>query len=149
MFFAALGIFDGFTRLLGGHLIITFPYTVRTTLAGLVGIRKSLTEAAMNLGATERQAFWDITFPLARTGIVAGSVFAFAFSMDDVAVSFFLTSPDTYTLPVAMISMMRTNFDLTIAAAAVILMIFTFCLILILDWVIGLDKLIGKGVYRS
>ena len=48
-----------------------------------------------------------------------------------------------------MISMMRTNFDLTIAAAAVILMIFTFCLILILDWVIGLDKLIGTGVYRS
>jgi len=149
MFFATMGIFHGFTRLLAGHLIITFPYTVRTTLAGLVGIRKSLTEAAMNLGATERQAFWDITFPLARTGIVAGSVFAFAFSMDDVAVSFFLTSPDTYTLPVAMISMMRTNFDLTIAAAAVILMIFTFCLILILDWVIGLDKLIGKGVYRS
>ena len=52
MFFAALGIFDGFTRLLGGHLIITFPYTVRTTLAGLVGIRKSLTEAAMNLGTS-------------------------------------------------------------------------------------------------
>ena len=48
-----------------------------------------------------------------------------------------------------MISMMRTNFDLTIAAAAVILMIFTFGLILILDWVIGLDKLIGRGVYRS
>ena len=39
--------------------------------------------------------------------------------------------------------------NLTIAAAAVVLMIFTFCLILILDWVIGLDKLIGKGVYRS
>ena len=149
MFFAALGIFDGFTRLLGGHLIITFPYTVRTTLAGLVGIRKSLTEAAMNLGATEGQAFWDVTFPLARTGIVAGSVFAFAFSMDDVAVSLFLTSPQTYTLPVAMISMMRTNFDLTIAAAAVVLMVFTFCLIIILDWVIGLDKIIGKGVYRS
>ncbi|WP_292527348.1 ABC transporter permease [Mesorhizobium sp.] len=149
LFFAMVGIFDGFTRLLGGHIIITFPYTVRTTLAGLVGIRKTLTEAAMSLGANERQAFWDVTFPLARTGIVAGAVFAFAFSMDDVAVSLFLTSPDSYTLPVAMVSMMRTNFDLTIAAAAVVLMIFTFALILVLDRTIGLDRLIGKGVFRS
>jgi putative spermidine/putrescine transport system permease protein len=149
LFFALIGVFDGFTRLLGGHIIITFPYTVRTTLAGLVGIRKNLTEAALSLGANERQAFWDVTFPLARTGIVAGAVFAFAFSMDDVAVSLFLTSPDTYTLPVAMVSMMRTNFDLTIAAAAVVLMVFTLLLILALDWFIGLDRLIGKGIFRS
>jgi putative spermidine/putrescine transport system permease protein len=149
LFFALIGVFDGFTRLLGAHIIITFPYTVRTTLAGLVGIRKTLTEAAMSLGANEVQAFWDVTFPLARTGMVAGAVFAFAFSMDDVAVSLFLTSPDTYTLPVAMVSMMRTNFDLTIAAAAVVLMVFTFALILVLDWVIGLERLIGKGVFRS
>lgn len=149
LFFALIGVFDGFARLLGGHIIITFPYTVRTTLAGLVGIRKTLTEAAMSLGANERQAFWDVTFPLARTGMVAGAVFAFAFSMDDVAVSLFLTSPDTYTLPVAMVSMMRTNFDLTIAAAAVVLMVFTVGLIVALDWIVGLDRLIGKGVFRS
>ena len=42
-----------------------------------------------------------------------------------------------------------TDLAVASAAAAVILMIFTFCLILILDWVIGLDKLIGKGVYKS
>ena len=75
----------------------------------------------MSLGANERQAFWDVTFPLARTGIVAGAIFAFAFSMDDVVISLFLSDPTTYTLPVALISMMRANFDLTIAAAAVML----------------------------
>ena len=149
LFFALFGIFEGYPRLLAGHILITFPYTVRTTLAGLVGIRKTLTEAAMMLGATERQAFWDVTFPLARTGIVAGAVFAFAFSMDDVAVSLFLTSPDTYTLPVAMVSMMRTNFDLTIAAASVVLMLLTIGLILVLEWVIGLERVIGGGVFKS
>ncbi len=149
LFFALIGVFHGYTRLLAGHIIITFPYTVRTTLAGLTGIRRSLTEAAMSLGANERQAFWDVTFPLARTGMVAGAVFAFAFSMDDVAVSLFLTSPDTYTLPVAMVSMMRTNFDLTIAAASVILMLFTVGLIIVLDWIVGLERVIGGGVYRS
>ena len=149
LFFALIGVFQGYPRLLAGHIIITFPYTVRTTLAGLTGIRRTLTEAAMTLGANERQAFWDVTFPLARTGMVAGAVFAFAFSMDDVAVSLFLTSPTTYTLPVAMVSMMRTNFDLTIAAASVVLMLFTIGLIIILDWIVGLERLIGGGVYRS
>ncbi len=149
LFFALIGVFQGYPRLLAGHIIITFPYAVRTTLAGLTGIRRNLTEAAMTLGATERQAFWDVTFPLARTGMVAGAVFAFAFSMDDVAVSLFLTSPNTYTLPVAMVSMMRTNFDLTIAAASVILMLFTIGLIIVLDLFVGLERVIGGGVYRS
>jgi len=149
LFFALIGVFDGFWRLLGGHIIITIPYTVRTTLAGLVGIRKTLTEAALILGANERQAFRDITLPLARTGIVAGGIFAFAFSMDEVAMSMFLTSPESYTLPVAMVSMMRTQFDLTIAAAAVLLMVLTIALILLLDWVLGIDKVLGQGMYRN
>ncbi len=149
LFFAMLGIFDGFPRLMGGHIIITIPYSVRTTLAGLVGIRKTMTEAALSLGANERQAFWEITFPLAKTGIVAGAVFAFAFSMDDVAVSMFLTDPKAYTLPVAMISSMRANFDMTISAAAVLLVVMTLVLLFVLDRVVGLDKLIGQGVYRA
>jgi len=149
LFFSLIGVFDGFIRLLGGHIIITFPYSVRTTLAGLAGIRKNLTEAAMSLGANERRAFWDVTFPLARTGMIAGIVLAFAFSMDDVAVSLFLTSPDTYTLPVAMVSMMRTKFDLTIAAGAVVLMLFTLGTVLILDRVVGLNRLIGENMFKS
>ncbi len=149
MFFALMGIFDGFTRLLAGHVIITMPYTIRATLAGLTGIRPSLREAALTLGANERQAFWDITFPLAKTGIIAGCVFAFATSLDDVAVSLFLYDPDSYTLPIALISYMRASFDFTIAAAAVFLMGITLVLIVVLDKVVGLDKIIGQGIYRS
>lgn len=148
MFLGVLGITDGFLRLLAGHVLITVPYTLRATLAGLTGIRPSLREAAMTLGANERQAFWDITFPLAKTGISAGCVFAFASSLDDVAVSMFLYDPDSYTLPIALISHMRANFDLSVAAAAVFLAGLTFALILVLDRVIGLDKVMGQGIYR-
>ena len=149
MFFSMMGVHDGFLRLLGGHVIVTLPYTIRTTLAGLVGIRPSLLEAALTLGANERQAFWGITFPLAKTGIVAGAVFAFAFSLDDVAISIFLSDTSSYTLPVALISMMRANFDLTIAAASVLLTGFTLILIVVLDRIVGLDQIIGQGIYRA
>ena len=149
LFLAHLGLVDGFMRLLCGHIIITAPYTIRATLAGLTGIDKSLTEAALILGATERRAFWDVTFPLARTSIVSGAIFAFAVSMDDVAVSIMLTDAHTYTLPVALISSMRANFDLTIAAASVMLMLVTLGLIVILEKFVGLNRVIGQGVFRS
>ena len=148
LFLAQLGLINGFARLLAGHIIITVPYTIRATLAGLSGIDRSLTEAALILGATERRAFWDVTFPLARTGIVSGAIFAFAVSLDDVAVSIMLTDAHTYTLPVALISNMRANFDLSIAAASVLLMLVTLALILVLEKSVGLNRVIGQGVFR-
>ncbi len=146
---AFLGLHNGFARLLAGHVIITLPYMIRTTVAGLTGISPSLREAAFALGANERQAFWDITFPLAKTGIVAGCIFAFATSLDDVAVSLFLYDPDSMTLPVALLTYMRSKFDLSVAAAAVFLASITAVLVFVLDRWVGLDKVMGQGVYRA
>jgi putative spermidine/putrescine transport system permease protein len=143
------GVLNGFVRLLFGHVIITLPYTVRATLASLAGRDKRLVEAALVLGATEAQAFRTITLPLIRTGIVTGAIFAFAVSLDDVAVSTFLTDPTTYTLPVALVSAMRASFDLTIAAAAVLLMALTALLMFVLDRAVGFDRLIGQGMFRT
>jgi putative spermidine/putrescine transport system permease protein len=149
LFLSKLGVFEGFVRLLCGHVIITLPYTIRATLASLAGRDRTLNEAALILGATERQAFWSITVPLIRTGIVTGGIFAFAVSLDDVAVSTFLTDATTYTLPVALVANMRASFDLTIAAAAVMLMGVTALLIVVLDRAVGFNRLIGQGLFRS
>ncbi len=149
IFFSYLGVFDGFVRLIGGHVIITLPYTIRTTLASLVGIKRNLTEAALSLGATDRQAFWSITFPLAKTGIVAGAIFALSISLDDLALSLFLVDPFSTTLPVALLTSMRVRFNLTIAAASGFLVFVTAGLVLLLDRLVGLDKLIGTGIYRA
>lgn len=149
MFFSVFSPLPAFPRLLAGHLIVTIPYTVRMTLIGLTGISESLREAALSLGANERQAFFTITLPLAKNGIAAGAIFAFAFSMDDVAVSLFLSDFNTYTLPVALVGLMRAKFDLTIAAAAVVLMGLTVVLLFVLDRVLGLERAIGQGIYRA
>jgi putative spermidine/putrescine transport system permease protein len=149
MFFSIFNPLPAFPKLLAGHLIVTIPYTIRMTLIGLTGISESLREAALSLGANERQAFFTITLPLAKNGIAAGAIFAFAFSMDDVAVSLFLSDFNTYTLPVALVGLMRAKFDLTIAAAAVVLMGLTVVLLFVLDRVLGLERAIGQGIYRA
>lgn len=143
------GIYDGFLRLLAGHVIVTLPYTIRTALATLAGIRRSYLEAAMSLGATERQVFWDVVLPLAKTGVFAGAVFSFSLSLDEVTLSLFLVDPDAYTLPVALLSTMRDNFNLTVAAASVVLMFFTAALMIVLDRIVGLDKLTGVRIYAA
>jgi putative spermidine/putrescine transport system permease protein len=149
IFYARAGVENTFLRLLGGHVLITFPYAIRTVLAALGGIRPSLVEVAQSLGASRTRAFWTVTFPLARTGIAAGAIFAFVFSLDDVAVSIFLSDPDRYTLPVALVSMLHANFDLTIAAVAVLIMSTSIALMLLLDWVAGLDRIVGSGYYKT
>lgn len=146
MFFSVFNVLPPFPRLLIGHVLITTPYTIRMTLIALMNINRSLREAALSLGANERQAFFTVTLPLAKSGIAAGAIFAFAFSMDDVAISLFLSDFKTYTFPVALLGLMRANFDLTIAAAAVVLMGLTIVLLVVLDRVLGLERAMGHSI---
>jgi len=146
---SAIHIFDAFTRLIMGHVIITIPFTIRAALASLVGIRKSIVEAAMSLGASPWRAFLDVTLPLAKTGIIAGGLLAFVLSFDEVAVSLFLSDAFTQTLPIALVAEMRTNLNLTVAAISTVFAAMTVLIVIFLDRVTGLDNVIGKGLYSG
>ena len=148
-FATALHVFDAFTRLVMGHVVITIPFTVRATLASLVGIPRSLSEAAVSLGATPWRAFLDVTLPLARTGIIAGALMAFVLSFDEVAVSIFLTDAYTQTLPIALVAEMRANLNLTVAAISTVFAAMAVVIVFFLDRAVGLDNVIGKGMYRG
>jgi putative spermidine/putrescine transport system permease protein len=148
-FASAIHVFDAFTRLVMGHVVITIPFTVRATLASLVGIPRTLGEAAVSLGATPWRAFVDITLPLARTGIIAGGLMAFVLSFDEVAVSIFLTDAFTQTLLIALVAEMRANLNLTVAAISTVLATLAVIIVFILDRAAGLDNVIGRGMYRG
>jgi putative spermidine/putrescine transport system permease protein len=148
-FASAIQVFDPFTRLIMGHVVITIPFTVRATLASLVGIKRSLVEAAISLGAPPWRAFLDVTLPLARTGIVAGALMAFVLSFDEVAVSLFLSDAFTQTLPIALVAEMRANLNLTVAAVSTVFAAVTILIVFFLDRAIGLDRVIGEGIYRG
>lgn len=143
LFFARLGLLGGLPMLCAGHVLITLPYTIRVSLAGLIGVPKAVKEAALILGANEWRAFWTVSLPLAKSSILAAAIFSFVFSMDDVAISLFLSSVTTYTLPVAMVGMMRSHFDLSIAAAAVFLMVLMAVLMMIVDRILGVNKIVA------
>lgn len=149
LFFSSVGYYDGKLRLILAHVLISLPFSLRILYAALQGIPHSLTEAALSLGANERQSFADITLPLARSGIISSFLFSLALSLDEVAVSIFLVDPKTTTLPITLLANMRNQFDLTIAAASGVLIMFTLVVIFVADRLVGLNRVVGQGVHEE
>ena len=112
------------------HVVLALPLVVVTVGTSLRGVDRTLELAAQSLGAGPLRTFWRVTFPLIRPGIVAGALFAFITSWDEVVVAIFQTSPLFRTLPVVMWSQVRSQVDPTIAAAASMLTVLTAAVLL-------------------
>ena len=58
--------------------VMSFPLLVRTARVAIEAVNPRLEHVARTLGAGPWRVFWTITLPLARRGVIAGAVFAFA-----------------------------------------------------------------------
>jgi putative spermidine/putrescine transport system permease protein len=141
--FAGLGIRDIGLRLVGAHVLITFPYLVRTIIASLARIDTMLEEAARTLGASPWRTFRHVTLPLVMPGVIAGMLFAFIVSFDNVSVSLFLTTARTNTLPLAILNYVEYNFDPSIAAISTMLITLSLAAAILLERMVGLRRVLG------
>lgn len=112
------------------HVVLALPLVVVTVGTSLRAVDRTLELAAQNLGAGPIRTFWRVTFPLIRPGIVAGALFAFITSWDEVVVAIFMTNTLFRTLPVVMWSQVRSQVDPTIAASATMLTLLTAAILL-------------------
>ena len=141
--FATLGLRDVGLRLVGAHVLITFPYLVRTIIASLTRLDPMLEEAARTLGAAPWRTFLLITLPLIRPGIIAGVLFALIVSFDNVSLSLFLASARMNTLPLAILSYVEFNYDPSIAAISTMLIAVSLAAAVLLERVVGLRRVVG------
>jgi putative spermidine/putrescine transport system permease protein len=111
---------------------LTVPFVLINVLASLATLDSNLELAASNLGASRWHTFRRVTLPIILPGVLAGGLFAFIQSWDEVVVSLFLTTATFRTLPVQMWGQVRTQVDPTIAAVATTLFVVTTGLILII-----------------
>ncbi len=142
-FYNLIGFTANFWNVTIGHIIITFPYVIRTVSVALARYDPALDEAASSLGARPWQVFYRVTLPLIRPGLFAGALFAFTMSFDDFTVTIFLIGTDTHTLPVAIYQYMEWNVDSTVAAVSALLVGLSVALMLIIERFVGLDRFIG------
>ena len=93
-----------FWTLLIAHVTFSLPYVILNVMPKLRQMDSSLTDAAMDLGCTPRQAFFKVTLPEIMPGILAGGIMAFTMSLDDFVISYFVTGTGFITLPVEIYS---------------------------------------------
>jgi spermidine/putrescine transport system permease protein len=96
--FVALSFARGLPTILIAHIMFCLSFVVVTVKARIAGLDPRLEQAAMDLYADERTAFWKVTFPLVLPGIVGASLLAFSLSFDDFIVTNF-NSGSTVTFP--------------------------------------------------
>ena len=138
LFLNVLGVNKSFGLLLFGHVIFTLPFVILVVQARLVSIRRDVEEAAMSLGASPRQTFFQITLPLMLPAVLAGALFAFTISFDDITGTLFWKPGGVETVPTQIFAMLRNSISPEINALGTVMIVMT----------VGLP-LLGAGIARQ
>ncbi|MGX1350473.1 putative spermidine/putrescine transport system permease protein [Bradyrhizobium elkanii] len=115
-----LGLIGSKVGITLAHSIGSITFVVVIVSATLANFDLHLEQAAKSMRAGPLQAFMRVTLPLIRPGVIAGAVFAFIHSFDEVVISS-LVGGSIRTLPLKMWDNMRNEMDPTIAAVASLL----------------------------
>jgi spermidine/putrescine transport system permease protein len=96
--FITLSVPRGLITVLMAHVMFNISYVVITVRARTQDFNREWEDAARDLGATPATAFRTVTFPLIFPAILAAAALAFALSIDDFVVTFFVAGR-TITFP--------------------------------------------------
>lgn len=128
--------------LLVGHFLISIPYVIRVVGSSMDQLDYSIEEVAWTLGCTRFKAFIQIVLPNVSSGIFAAFMLAFVNSFNNVPVSMFLSGPGVTMLPTSLLSYMEYNYDPTVSAISVLLMLLTIGMMFLIEKTLGLTSIV-------
>jgi spermidine/putrescine transport system permease protein len=131
VFFNAISMKLSLVTITVSHIAFTIPFVAVVIRARMAGFDTSLEEASQDLGASEWQTFWHVTFPYMIPGLVAGALMAFVLSLDDFVITFFTAGVGSTTFPIKIYSMLRFSVTPEVNAASTVLIVITLSLTLI------------------
>jgi putative spermidine/putrescine transport system permease protein len=137
-----LPILGSLVGLITAHVLITIPWSVRLITGSLVGMDRTVEEAAQNLGADRLTTFRRITLPAILPGIVAAALFSFIASFGNLEMSLFLVGPGRTTLPIAILQYLEWKIDPTIAAVSVLQILFIGAIMLLTDRFVRIGRVV-------
>ncbi len=99
------------------------PFMILPLYANLVKHDPTLIEAATDLGASRIKAFWQVTVPLSRAGIIAGSMLVFIPVVGEFVIPELLGGPETLMIGKVLWQEFFNNRDWPVASALAIIML--------------------------
>jgi len=119
--------------------VMALPLLVRTARAAIEAVDRDLEKAAYTLGRSEWRTALEVTLPLARNGILAGLVLAFARALGEFGATLMLAGNipgRTATVPLAIYTAVQTG-ETEEAALLVAALTALSCVVLILAGRLG------------
>ena len=101
------------------------PFMILPLYASLERLDFSLVEAAQDLGATVSRAFFDVTWPLARPGVIAGCLLVFIPATGEYVIPYLLGGPDSLLIGRVLFDEFFVNRDWPLASAVAVLLLLT------------------------
>ncbi len=136
-FYVQVKIPLGLTSVILAHVVFNIAYITIVVRARLQGYDDTIEEAALDLGANEWHAFWQITFPLITPGIIGGALLAFTLSIDDFVITFFTAGVGYTTLSVHIYSSLKFGITPELNAISTMLLVNSIVFILLFLWFRG------------
>ena len=99
------------------------PFMILPLYATLERMDTDLVEAAKDLGASSSRAFWDITWPLARPGVVAGCFMVFIPATGEYVIPYLLGGPESLLIGRVLFDEFFVNRDWPLASAVAIVLL--------------------------
>lgn len=109
MLFEIIHLPLGFAAIILSHVTFCVPFVIIIMRGRLAGMDLSVEEASMDLGANRVETFFRVTLPMLLPGILSGAFMSFTLSIDDVIISNFVSGPYSTTLPVKILSLVKTG----------------------------------------
>jgi molybdate transport system permease protein len=119
--------------------VMALPLLVRTARAAIESVDRELEKAAYTLGRSEWRTALEVTLPLARNGIVAGLVLAFARALGEFGATLMLAGNipgKTTTVPLAIYTAVQTG-EMGEAVVLVLALTALSCAVLVLAGRLG------------
>ena len=120
----------GFMSVILSHIAFSIPIVVLMVLPKLQEMSPTLIDAARDLGASRWDVLTKVILPYITPGIFAGFFMALTYSLDDFAVTFFVTGNGFSTLSVEIYSRARQGISLSINALSTLIFLFTILLVM-------------------
>ena len=116
-----IGLVGNWPMIALAHSLLGAPYVVLSVQTSLSGLNAALIRSARSLGASDLAVLRHVYWPAIRPGLLAGAVFAFYGSFDEVIVALVLQGPGVTTLPVQMFTSIQYELTPKIAAVSALL----------------------------
>jgi len=99
------------------------PFMILPLYASLERVDLDLVDAAQDLGASRTRAFWDITWPLAKPGTIAGCLLVFIPAIGEYVIPYLLGGPDSLFIGRVLFDEFFSNRDWPLASAVAIVLL--------------------------